>query len=138
MHKNFANQSQLILDLQEYYFSEKPIIPVNNLKLMFYGYLKHQGLLDHLKECHLDQSSIKTKTIMNFMVKLLDFNKSHQIEDISQIWKTVKPDYIKECHFELMMDGQQSIKEAALTLLKVYLDGKLFKVSDLIKDEKFA
>jgi hypothetical protein len=37
-----------------------------------------------------------------------------------------------------MMDGQQSIKEAALTLLKVYLDGKLFKVSDLIKDEKFA
>ena len=75
---------------------------------MFYGYLKHTGLLDHLKECHTDQNknSIKTKTLMNFMVKLLDFNKSHQIEDISQIWQTVRPDYIKECHFENMMDGQ--------------------------------
>lgn len=74
--------------------------------MMFYGYLKHRGLLDHLKECHLNTNSLKTKTIMNFMVKLLDFNKSHQIEDISQIWQTVRPFDIKECHFELMMDGQ--------------------------------
>jgi hypothetical protein len=53
------------------------MIPLDNLKWMFYGYLKHQGLLDHLKECHKEKNSIKTKTIMNFMVKLLDFNKSH-------------------------------------------------------------
>lgn len=138
MHKNVDNQSQLIQDLQDYYFGEKPLIPNDYLKRLFFGYLKHQGILDHLKACHVDRNSIKTKTIMIFMVELLDFNKSHQIEDITQIWKTQKPDYIKECHFELMMDCHQAIKEAALTLLKVYLDGKLFKVSDLIKDEKFA
>lgn len=138
MHTNVGNQSQLIGDLQDYYFGEKPIIPVDLLKRLFYGYLKHHGILNHLKECHKEPLSIKTRALMNFIPKLLDYNKSHQIEEISQIWKSLKPDDIKACHFELMINGQQQIKESALTLLKVYLDGKLFKVSDLIKDEKFA
>lgn len=40
MHKNKDNQSQLILDFQDYYFGEKPIIPLDYLKRLFYGYLK--------------------------------------------------------------------------------------------------
>lgn len=113
-------------------------MPVDLLKRLFFGYLKNQGLLDHLKDCHRDQKSLKTRALLGFIVKLLDINKCHQIEEISQIWKTLKPDFIKECHFEQMMDAQQSVKEAALTLIKIYLDGKLFKIIDLIKDEKFA
>ena len=105
MHKNVGNQSQLIVDFQDYYFGEKPIIPIDYLKRLFYGYLKHQGILDHLQECHKEPLSIKTRSLMSFMPKLLDYNKCHQIEEISQIWKTLKPNDIKECHFELMING---------------------------------
>jgi hypothetical protein len=140
MHNNKHSQSQLIHDFDEYYFGEKPVIPDDNLKRLFYGYLKHEGILHHLKECHKAAhiKSIKTKAVMAFLPKLLDHNKSHQVEEISQIWKTLKPDDIKECHFETLANESHALKEGALTLLKVYLDGKLINVSHLINDEKFA
>ena len=79
------------------------MIPVDHLKRLFFGYLKHKGLIDHLKQCHLDKHSIKTKTVMGFFPKMLDHNKSHQVEEISEIWKGVKPKDLQDCHFELLV-----------------------------------
>jgi hypothetical protein len=50
--------------------------------------MQKDGLFQHLKSCHLETTSIKTKALLNFISKLMDNNKSHQVDDVKQIWKT--------------------------------------------------
>ena len=89
LHNDTSHSSQLIADFHEYYLGrhEKPFIPDQNLKRLFFGYLKKDGLLNHLKNCHKDTASIKTKAIFRLFAALLDGTKSHQIDEIKKIWK---------------------------------------------------
>ena len=73
---DYDNFSQLINDFEDYYFTSKPIIPNDLLKRLFYGYLKMEGIFDHLKICHIEIKSIKTRTLLLFFQRLLDNNKS--------------------------------------------------------------
>lgn len=104
LNKDQENQSQLLSDFQEYYLTEKPILNPELLKRLFFGYMRKDGLVSHLKDCHKDTSGIKTRAIFVLMQKLLDNNKSHQVDEIKDIWKSLKPTEIQELKLEVIVN----------------------------------
>lgn len=79
---------------------DKPHISPENIKRLFYGSLHRDGLLNHLKECHLDASSIKSKAILNLFRSLMDNNQSHQVDEMKTLWRSQKPSFVQDCHLE--------------------------------------
>lgn len=135
LHKYPENQSQIIYAFEEYYFCEKPVLKVDLLKrILVHGYMQKDGLFQHLKSCHQDTTSIKTKALLNFISKLMDNNKSHQVDDVKQIWKTQKYTFIQECRLDVIINAEQSLKEYAFNLLMIYLEGKVFAAENILKD----
>jgi hypothetical protein len=57
------------------------------------------------------------------------------LEEILKIWQQQKPNFIQECHFEEIINKEESLKESVFIMLKNYLDDKNFKIDMLIKDE---
>ena len=101
------NQSQLISDFQDYYLQgERALLLPDLLKRLFHGYLRNKGLLDHFKECHNDLMSLKSRGLISLFAKLMDNNLSHQIEEITKIWREQPAQYIKDCQFEKLIAGQ--------------------------------
>jgi len=94
------NQSQLVSDLQEYYFNMKPILKVDTLKRLLLGQMKKDGLFAHLQRCHEDTSNIKTRTLIYLMKKLMDHTMCHQVNEIEAIWRSQPANYIQACQFE--------------------------------------
>jgi ferric iron reductase protein FhuF len=43
---------------------------------------------------------------------------------------------MKECRLDRFILDQQSLKEAAFVLIQIYLEGRLFKVEDVMEEEK--
>jgi hypothetical protein len=103
----------LIADLQEYYLgsTEKPFLSEQNIKRLFFGYMKKDGLFNHLKECHKNIGSVKTKAIFRLLAGMLDCNKSHQVDDIKKIWRSQQPSFVQECHLEILIKKDQGVKD---------------------------
>ena len=57
------------------------------MKRMFYGYMKKDGFINLLKECHTEINSIKTRAIIQLFEKLMDHNKSHQPDEFKDLWR---------------------------------------------------
>ena len=51
LNEDKENQSTLINHFEDYYLSEKPMLPATQLKRLFYGYMKKDGLIKLLSEC---------------------------------------------------------------------------------------
>ena len=48
LHNDPENLSSLISEFEEWYFGKKPILQIDNLKRLFHGQMKREGLLHHL------------------------------------------------------------------------------------------
>lgn len=138
LHKDQDNQSNLISDFQEYYFFQKPIFKIETFKRFFYGQMKKEGFFDHLKRCFQNPSGVKTEAVILLFHKLLDNNKCHQVDMVKEIWRSQNPKYIQECQFEILINQSSIHKDKIFLFLMVYLEGRLFEVSSLIKDQMAA
>jgi len=65
----------------------------------------------------------------------MDNNKSHQVDEIKQIWSSQSPIFIKDCKFGVLLKKELSLKDNIFAILSIYLEGKLFKIDDIIDDE---
>ena len=46
------------MDFEDFYLGEKkPILPQDVLQRLFNGYMKFEGLLGHIKSCHINLDS---------------------------------------------------------------------------------
>ena len=57
------------------------------------------------------------------------------MDEIKEIWKSLKPTEIQEIKLELIVNKEQALKEYAFHILHAYLDGRLFGAEILIKNE---
>jgi len=136
LDKEPENQSQLILDFQTDYFTEHPMLSNEQIQRLLYGYLKKGGLLEILKVCHHEPSSVRTRTVFNFFDSLTDNNKCHQVDEFKASWKAVKPCILKECSLDILIVEESSLKDKIFKLVYLYLEGKsLVKLEDIIKHE---
>ena len=89
--------------------------------------MKKDGLFAYLKRCQYESSSsLKTKTIIRLFQKLLDNNKSHQVDDLKKIWRSENPVSIKnDYNFGEIIKKESTLKENIFVIIEVYLDGKL-------------
>jgi hypothetical protein len=54
--------------------------------------LKKDGLLKYLEMAHqAPEDSLMTKSIFQLFGKFFDNNKSHQVDEFTEIWRSVKP-----------------------------------------------
>ena len=136
LHNDPTNTSQLLSDFQDFYLHrhEKLFIPDQNIKRLFFGYMRKDGLFAHLKECHKDHSSVKTRQMYKLCAALLDCNKSHQVDDFKRIWRQQPLPFVQECHLEVIIKKEQALKESAFIMLAAYMENRVFQVEALIKD----
>jgi hypothetical protein len=94
-------------------------------------------LLNYLKNCHKDVHSVKTKALVNLFHGMMDNVKCHQVDFIKdEIWRKQTPAFISECQFQIIILKETTLKESVYHLLSAYLEGRLFQIDSLIKDEK--
>ena len=131
------NQSQLLVQFQEWYCNEKPIMPMTQLKRLFFGNQTQDGLVNYIKRCHENMQSIRTRHTLNFIKQLIDHSKCHQSHDFIELWQSLKPNDINECKFELFINAriQTKQREACFVLLQAYLGDKVFQIDNLLKHD---
>lgn len=70
---------------------------------------------------------------------MLDHNKSHQVDDINEVWRCQKPKEVQELGLEKVINHQQSnIKDYGLQLLHAYLSGYSLTAEKLLKNSPLA
>lgn len=137
MNLDPVNQSQLLEQFKEWYFNEKPILPTNLLKRLFFGNQTQDGLLNHIMRCHEQVDTWGTGRILKFMLQLLDHSKCHQSPDFIELWRSLKPMEINESKFELIIRDttKSQHREACYELLDAYLTGQVFQIDNLLKHD---
>jgi len=83
--------------------------------------MKKEGLFGHLQTCHLEIDTIKTKTLIQFLSKLMSHSKNNQVEEIIELWRGQPAAYITKCHFEDIINLDQTLRESLFKMLQIYL-----------------
>eukprot|EP00347_Sterkiella_histriomuscorum_P010590 403375693 len=125
--EKFSNN---LKSFEEYYFTNKPMLSSNYVKRLFFGDgYKINGLLQHLS-C-LDQQSISVVNVVNFIARLLDYRRNHQIEQFRQVFSQCEQVFIKKLNLEKHMSNP-SCKEGALYIINEYLNLNLIQANRIL------
>mmetsp|Transcript_16326 Transcript_16326/g.27600 ORF Transcript_16326/g.27600 Transcript_16326/m.27600 type:complete len:366 (+) Transcript_16326:581-1678(+) len=135
LHSNPENQSQLVGDFQEFYFESKPVLPNEQIKRLFFGYMRKDGIMALLQSLHEETYSVKTRALLTLFRNLMDYNKCHQVDDFKGVWRQQKPQFVKECKFDAVINNEVSLKESVFILIQAYLEGRMFKAADVLEDQ---
>mmetsp|Transcript_4161 Transcript_4161/g.6187 ORF Transcript_4161/g.6187 Transcript_4161/m.6187 type:complete len:88 (+) Transcript_4161:1246-1509(+) len=66
----------------------------------------------------------------------MDNNKSHQPDEFRNKWRSQKPSFVVECNFDSIINQEHSLKNKTFELLSIYVEGRTYKMEDLITNEQ--